>query len=488
MEMFNASCPARNILLFHLAKYGRMNVGRCMKSNYGQQGCSIDVTNFMNHKCAGRDFCLFQVPDPDLYKTHPCPSDFTSYLESSETKCPWVIEALPGQRINLTMHSVLQQLYKKFEQQNKQNWSRPKSSYSLNKQLYQYGADDSSSSNAILHTTTNNKACFEIGFVVDGAEGKRSITVCQNDATRDHHLMLTNFHIIRIEFTDVHMLRELGIFILEFNVVGCPTLRASANSWQQKTGDSLIVRCNSTSQKWHLVCRGNEWSGEVGNCSAGYSDSFNSWSLGQMFNAEDSFPFGVLLAVSIGVAMGIVIGGFLLCLITLYLKRQRQNNPFSGGYSSPKEQQIQPRFQMTRLNAMNSESQPLHNNWLVLDSRDCVNNSINNDNNNNNIRPATYQSSCMSSKVSRKAFQSPPIVLGLDDSFLDVANVIETENMMLADQQKIYHHDHPCLNNIHNSPQRYYSLKALSDMPKVNNADLLNFKEPPTLYETSCFS
>jgi len=30
---------------------------------------------------------------------------------------------------------------------------------------------------------------------------------------------------------------------------------------------------------------------------------------------------GVLLAVAIGVAMGVVIGGIMLCLLTVYMKR-----------------------------------------------------------------------------------------------------------------------------------------------------------------------
>jgi hypothetical protein len=35
------------------------------------------------------------------------------------------------------------------------------------------------------------------------------------------------------------------------------------------TTTAAVVRCNETGESWHLLCRGTEWIGTVGNCSAG---------------------------------------------------------------------------------------------------------------------------------------------------------------------------------------------------------------------------
>jgi len=40
-----------------------------------------------------------------------------------------------------------------------------------------------------------------------------------------------------------------------------------------------------------------------------------------MFNRSSDFPFGILLVVAIGVALGVFLGGLLLVLAVLYMKR-----------------------------------------------------------------------------------------------------------------------------------------------------------------------
>jgi len=79
-EMLNASCPADQVLVFTSARYGRMQIGRCVTKNYGFIGCSVDVFQHLNTLCSGRHNCRFLVPDETLREVQPCPKDFASYL------------------------------------------------------------------------------------------------------------------------------------------------------------------------------------------------------------------------------------------------------------------------------------------------------------------------------------------------------------------------------------------------------------------------
>jgi Galactose binding lectin domain len=83
MEPFNATCRPGHVLLIEAARYGRMNIGRCVRGSYGYLGCAADARRFMDGRCSGRRHCHFVVPDPVLYAMQPCPGDFTSYLETT---------------------------------------------------------------------------------------------------------------------------------------------------------------------------------------------------------------------------------------------------------------------------------------------------------------------------------------------------------------------------------------------------------------------
>ena len=79
-EEFRVTCPGDNdVIVIRAASYGRMGVGRCVTENYGNIGCSTDVTSSLNRKCTGRRNC--EVSVISLHPHRTCPKDFTSYLE-----------------------------------------------------------------------------------------------------------------------------------------------------------------------------------------------------------------------------------------------------------------------------------------------------------------------------------------------------------------------------------------------------------------------
>jgi len=51
--------------------------------------------------------------------------------------------------------------------------------------------------------------------------------------------------------------------------IGCADMTASRNSWVERNGETMTVGCNHSRQTWHLVCKGNQWVGDISNCSWG---------------------------------------------------------------------------------------------------------------------------------------------------------------------------------------------------------------------------
>jgi len=82
-EEFLAECYGDDVILMTSALYGRMAVGRCVKTDFGFVGCYKDVTSILHERCSGRSYCSVRVPDTELDNTDPCHSDLKSYLQAS---------------------------------------------------------------------------------------------------------------------------------------------------------------------------------------------------------------------------------------------------------------------------------------------------------------------------------------------------------------------------------------------------------------------
>lgn len=89
-ETFQASCNDDQVILMQTARYGRMSLGRCVKTDFGFVGCYADVLDLADRRCSGRRRCSIKVPDPLFENTKACNEEFKSYLETTYT-------CLPGQ-------------------------------------------------------------------------------------------------------------------------------------------------------------------------------------------------------------------------------------------------------------------------------------------------------------------------------------------------------------------------------------------------------
>lgn len=67
------------------AKYGRMEIGRCIKQSYGHIGCNVDVQDVLDSFCSGKQTCRLGANHKALLakKQLSCPTDFAAYLKVS---------------------------------------------------------------------------------------------------------------------------------------------------------------------------------------------------------------------------------------------------------------------------------------------------------------------------------------------------------------------------------------------------------------------
>ena len=80
-ESFRADCADDEAILMTSAIYGRMRMGRCVKTDYGSLGCTSDVLANVDRLCSGRQHCEFRTSV--LQDAKHCPNDLINYLEAS---------------------------------------------------------------------------------------------------------------------------------------------------------------------------------------------------------------------------------------------------------------------------------------------------------------------------------------------------------------------------------------------------------------------
>jgi len=67
-------------VLVQRARYGRMNLSKCVRENFGYIGCSNDVIDIVDSHCSGRRTCSLRVLDENFMNMKPCHEDLKLYL------------------------------------------------------------------------------------------------------------------------------------------------------------------------------------------------------------------------------------------------------------------------------------------------------------------------------------------------------------------------------------------------------------------------
>jgi len=111
-EVFHAECAVGEVVVMERARFGRMELGRCVTRNYGYIGCAVDVLSTLDDACSGHRACDLSVSDPALVRTKPCPKDFAAYLDADYRCVPGKKSSLPvDYRTELqtvfTLHTII---------------------------------------------------------------------------------------------------------------------------------------------------------------------------------------------------------------------------------------------------------------------------------------------------------------------------------------------------------------------------------------------
>lgn len=77
-----------------ISRYGRMNLGTCLVTDYGNLGCHSNVTGVFDQWCSGRPSCNREVKDLVDFKSQisqGCPPDLRGFVQAK-------YQCVPGER------------------------------------------------------------------------------------------------------------------------------------------------------------------------------------------------------------------------------------------------------------------------------------------------------------------------------------------------------------------------------------------------------
>ncbi|KAK2191031.1 hypothetical protein NP493_62g04007 [Ridgeia piscesae] len=317
-ESFNATCSGTGrVILMQSARYGRMKTGRCLSTDY-RIGCGADVLTELDRSCSGRHHCEVKIPDKRLHSIQPCEKDMFAYLEAAyiclpvETgystgcssndgivltrqsgylasvvardlhigtrRCPWVIRVSPWQRVNLT--------------------------------LLDFGVS--------LTYSTDRNVCRVYAKVRETGIAS-DVTIC-GGRERERAVYLSEGSRVEIRIVHFNAEKNPAHFILKYEVVGCVDPDIPTGATMSRTLDKAVVTCNETEERWHIVCHGKQWIGELGSCSLANSEMAG-------FKSHSTiFPFGLLVAVVAGILLGAFLGFLFLAAVILCHRRQTRSS------------------------------------------------------------------------------------------------------------------------------------------------------------------
>jgi hypothetical protein len=291
-EDFAAECPDGHVILMTSAHYGRMALGKCVRMDFGFVGCHVDVIAYAHERCSGRRSCSILVRDATLYGMNACSRDLKNYLSVSY-KCvkvagyeddtcslsatgndtvgyllnrrptytptrqklcgtdldPWVINVLPGQRINIRLLD--------FTASN----TRLQSDRMLSTR-----SRSTVTTTATTLSSPTEAPCDRYAVVVDNGN---EVEVCgeknhlQRSALNEHMSLGSSVKLVLHHFVTEDE-RQLGAgynFLLRYEAVGCPDLVTPSNVWIKRQSNRITIGCVTSEVTWTLKCVGMQWQG-----------------------------------------------------------------------------------------------------------------------------------------------------------------------------------------------------------------------------------
>ncbi|ELT90705.1 hypothetical protein CAPTEDRAFT_211543 [Capitella teleta] len=226
-EDYTSQCQYDEILVITKAIYGHIRQGRCAIRDFGHFGCFTDVTSYMESQCLSQRSCIVTMTD--------------------------VIESQPLKDVCVTMAAVASEKFFFSKQAMQEHCPSPGYVTLEAKPGQQVKV------NIIIPASNNDHQ--EIGGVVeDGIEHAYEISTNTDGRLEGQYTSKTNSVTLVIgEAPHSH--------IIVFQGTGCADIKSPHNSFIERDGDTLVVRCRYTEQVWNLKCIGTRWIGAVGTCN-----------------------------------------------------------------------------------------------------------------------------------------------------------------------------------------------------------------------------
>lgn len=84
-EVFQGRCPYSQNILVTSAKYGHIEISRCVDDLFagiGSLGCYANITDIIGQKCNGKARCEIAIPeDEEITSTKACKTGLPMYMD-----------------------------------------------------------------------------------------------------------------------------------------------------------------------------------------------------------------------------------------------------------------------------------------------------------------------------------------------------------------------------------------------------------------------
>ncbi|ELU12288.1 hypothetical protein CAPTEDRAFT_207525 [Capitella teleta] len=248
-EVFQARCRFPQELLITQAKYGHIEVSRCVGDIFeslGSLGCYANVTDIVGTKCNGKNRCDIPWNDPEIVATKSCEKGLPMYMDTS-------FVCIPGK------HDV--------EGCNTISVSR-KMQYLLSQDIWDHHCfyDLEQNVNVELSAESNMKIRINMQYVFGEALTEREEAYATyGDGVR------VSLQEQSIEIGSSHLTLTLTNsnprLLIGFQAFGCEDLETPAYAWVSREGDMATIGCYHSEYEWKMSCVGSKWIGPRSNCT-----------------------------------------------------------------------------------------------------------------------------------------------------------------------------------------------------------------------------
>ncbi|ELT93840.1 hypothetical protein CAPTEDRAFT_193943 [Capitella teleta] len=248
-DIFQARCPSPQRILISHAKYGHIEVSKCvdaMFSSFGALGCYANVTDIVGSRCNGKPRCEIDGDDPVIVSSNVCKAGLPVYMDIAHVCLPEI----------LTIHHC-----------NPLKVSR-QLQYVLSTDLWNqhcfYDADQNL--NVAIQADANMKIKLRLRSVHVQQLHSVSIEYADNE---EIEIPLNNGEIteVPVDQLTVKLSNQDNVFLIGFQAFGCDDMAAPAYAWVSRDGDVATIGCYHSEYEWKMSCVGSKWIGPRSNCT-----------------------------------------------------------------------------------------------------------------------------------------------------------------------------------------------------------------------------